>query len=311
MNVGRIQKVPLREVWKHEARSFSAWLAENVDLLGEVVGLRLSLIEREARAGSFLADILAEDERGNTVVIENQLEGTDHNHLGKIISYMSNLEAKTAIWITTKPRTEHVRAVEWINRISPADTAIYLLKVEAIRIEDPPPAALFTVAAAPSDEQKDIQKTVKDLAERHKLRKAFWEQLLQRAKGRLSLHERISPGIENWISAGAGKSGITYNYVVRMHDAQVEVYIDGGEDSYNESVFDQLFARKEQIEQCFGSPLEWQRLEGKRACRIRCIVADRGLRDTDQWEEIQDKMIEAMARLERAFREPIAELKVR
>ncbi|MCS6831213.1 MAG: DUF4268 domain-containing protein, partial [bacterium] len=248
MSVGRLQRVPLREIWAHEAQNFTTWLSDNLDLLHEVTGLRLSLVEREQRAGAFLADILAEDDNGNLVVIENQLGPTDHDHLGKILTYMSTLGVKTAVWITSAPRVEHEKAVSWLNEISPADTAIFLLKVEAVRIGDSPPAPLFTVIAGPSNEQREIGRTKQEMAERHKLRLAFWKQLLHRAKKeQLSSFERISPQTSNWISAGAGKTGIAYLFVIRMEDAQVEVYIDTGDERENKRIFDALYAQKEKI----------------------------------------------------------------
>lgn len=142
MTISRLQKVPLRELWRHEAHGFTHWLAENLDFLGEALGFEITLVEREATAGPFSADILAEDTDGNYVIIENQLEQTDHDHLGKLITYLSNLEAKKAIWITSAPRPEHEKAIHWLNETLPADTAFYLLKLEAYRIDDSSPAPL-------------------------------------------------------------------------------------------------------------------------------------------------------------------------
>ncbi|GIV15701.1 MAG: hypothetical protein KatS3mg022_1136 [Armatimonadota bacterium] len=309
MEVGRLKRVPLREIWGRESSGFTKWLSSNLDLIEEVTGLRLSLLEREKKVGSFFADILAEDDESNLVVIENQLEPTDHEHLGKLLTYMSNLDVKTAIWIANTPRLEHEKAVNWLNEISPADTAIFLLRIEAVRIGDSPPAPLFTLIAGPNSEQRSMGKVKKEMAERHRLRRTFWEQLLERAKkSKLSLFERISPSIQNWISAGAGKSGIGYAFVIRMEDAQVEVYIDTGEEAANKRIFDALYAQKEMIEQEFGNNLDWQRLEGKRACRIRYVIEGGGLQNTERWEQVQDRMIEAMKRLEKAFQARIAGL---
>ncbi len=165
--IGRLERVPLRELWPDEARDFTPWLADNLDLLAEHLGLQLALVEQEASAGDFAVDIVAETEKGDTVVIENQLERTDHDHLGKLITYLSNLDAKVAIWITANPRAEHEKAVQWLNELAPADTAFYLVKVEAYRIEESPPAPLFTVVAGPSAESREIGSRKKELAERH------------------------------------------------------------------------------------------------------------------------------------------------
>jgi len=309
MPVGKLEKVPLRTIWHDEARDFTAWLADNLEFLSEALGLSLSLVEREASAGPFAADILAEDASGNLVIIENQLERTDHDHLGKLIAYLSNLEAKTAIWITSDPRAEHEAAIHWLNETLPADVALYLVKLEAYRIGDSPPAPLLTIVAGPSLEAKQIGGQKKELAQRHVLRLEFWGQLLERAKERTGLHARISPGKEHWISAGAGKSGLGFNYVIRMGDAQVELYIDQVDAEANKRIFDQLFANKEQIEAAFGESLEWQRLDDRRACRIRHRLTLGGLADRDRWPDIQEAMIDSMVRLEQVLKPQIRRLR--
>jgi len=309
MHISRLEPIPLRELWPNEARDFTTWLAENLDFLGEALGMELSLVEQEAAAGPFSADILAEDGDGNPVVIENQLERTDHDHLGKLITYLSNLDAKAAVWITPEPRLEHEKAVHWLNEVLPADMAFYLVKAEAFRIEDSPPAPLLTVVAGPSPEARQVGTQKKELAQRHILRREFWTQLLERAKQRTSLHSRISPGTDNWIAAGAGKGGLSYNYAIRMSDAQVELYIDMGDAEENKRIFDAFHAQKEKIEETFGSPLEWQRLESRRASRIRYLISGGGLRDRDHWPEIQEAMIDAMVRLENALKPYIKRLR--
>ena len=113
--IGKIQRVALREVWKHEALDFTQWLQDNIDVLNEVLDFNLSSPEREQSAGSFNVDIVAEDDSGDPVVIENQLEKSDHNHLGKIITYLVAIGAKTAIWIVADPRPEHVSSINWLN----------------------------------------------------------------------------------------------------------------------------------------------------------------------------------------------------
>jgi len=132
---------------------------------------------------------------------------------------------------------------------------------------------------------------------------------VDRARQKTSIHAQISPSKESWISTGAGKSGLGYNYVIRMSDGQVELYIDRGDAEENKSIFDALQARKGDIEQAFGEPLEWQRLNERRACRVRYVISGSGLRDGDRWPEIQDRMIDAMVRLERALKPEIRRLR--
>jgi hypothetical protein len=141
----------------------------------------------------------------------------------------------------------------------------------------------------------------KELAERHVLRLEFWRQLLEKAKTKTKIHAKVSPGIENWISAGAGKSGLGFNYVVRMDDAQVELYIDRGEAGWNKSVFNTFLQHKKEIEDNFGGPLDWQLLPDKRASRIRFLIENYGLEDKDHWNNLQDQLIESMIKLEKAL----------
>ena len=151
--VGKIQRIHARDVWPNEATSFTPWLKDNIDVLNESIGLSLTAVKSEAGAGTFKVDLVAEDEKGQTVIIENQLEQTDHDHLGKLITYLTALGAKCAIWIVSEPRPEHVRAVSWLNERG--SESFFLVRVEAVTIADSPPAALFTVITGPSEESSE------------------------------------------------------------------------------------------------------------------------------------------------------------
>ncbi len=144
----------------------------------------------------------------------------------------------------------------------------------------------------------------KELAERYLIRKRFWTALLERAKAKTKLHAGISPGQYNWIGTSAGTQGLNFNYSVRQHDGQVELYIDVDKESGagNTAIFEKLLAHKEQIEQEFGDSLEWEALEGKRACRIKKTVAGGGWQDEEKWPGVHEAMIDAMIRLEKALR---------
>jgi hypothetical protein len=307
--IGKLQRVPLRQVWPHEALDFTHWLHENIEVLNEVIGLGLTSVEKEQSAGDFQVDILAEDESGNPVIIENQLEKSDHDHLGKVITYLTALDAKTAIWIVSEPRPEHINAITWLNE-SPS-ASFYLLQVEAVQIGDSLPAPLLTLIVGPSEESREIGQKKKEWAERERLRYQFWSQLLDLAREKTSLHANISPNRHNWCGTGAGKSGLGLNYVVRQNDSHVELYIDRGKDSQEEnlSIFQALKASQETIENTFGEPLGWEPLEGRRACQIAKYLDQGGYRDPEEaWEAIHAVMIENMIRLEKALRPHIERL---
>ncbi len=163
----------LREVWQHEAEDFTHWLAENLEPLSEILDLSLETvaIEKKIDDSRFCIDILAEDDAGDRVVIENQLEKTDHSHLGQIITYATNMDAKTIVWITKSPRQEHINAINWLNEFS--DKKFYLIQVEAYRIDNSSPAPFFSVICRPSEESKIIGRSKKslDAVREHRLRR--------------------------------------------------------------------------------------------------------------------------------------------
>ena len=254
-------------------------------------------------------DLVAEDESGNSVIIENQLERSNHDHLGKLITYLTAIDAKAAIWIVKEARPEHISAISWLNESSSA--SFYLLKLEAVRIEGSPPAPLLTLIVGSSEQSQEVGETKKELTERHLLRRQFWTALLESAKEKTSLHANTSSSQYNYVMTGAGRSGLNFRYVIQQHTSDIDLYIDRGRDADNENeeIFDTLEEAKEEIEEVFGESLEWQRLEGKRACRIGKRFSLGGYRDDEEeWSEIQDAMIDGMIRLEAALRPHIDRL---
>lgn len=308
--IGKIEKVPLREIWKHEAQDFTKWLQDNIELLNEILDIRLTNVEREQSTGNFNVDLTAEDEDGNLVIIENQLEKSNHDHLGKIITYLTAVGANKAIWIVSEPRAEHIGAISWLNESSSAE--FYLLKIEGIKIGSSDPAPLLTLIVGPSEETKEAGETKKEIAERYSIRHRFWSKLLEKSKLKTKLHETISPSQHSWIGTGAGKRGLGYNYSITQHEGKVELYIDRGKDSENENkqIFDDLHKNKNEIEKSFGDKLSWERLEGKRACRIAKLITAGGYRDENKWDEVIDHMIEEMIKLEKTLSPFISTLKI-
>lgn len=303
--IEKLEKVSLREVWKNEAKDFSSWLFNNIEILGEALNMNLTAIKKEESVGPFSADIVAENENGQKVLIENQLEQTNHDHLGKILTYTANLDARVAIWISSSPREEHEKTIEWLNERS-SDVSFYLVKIEAYKIGNSNPAPKFTIIAEPTEEAKAIGEDKKQDAKRYGLRKEFWTGLLEKAKSRTSLHSNVNPNIYSWIGTGAGKSGLTYSYVIGNKNCDVELYLDKGKEYENPNInkirFDELYKHKKEIENVFGGELSWERLNNGRASRIAARFTDSGLSNKDKWDEIQDKMIDAMIRLEKSLK---------
>ena len=306
--IGKLQRVHLREVWRHEAYDFTQWLQVNIDILNEALDLELVSAEREQAAGSFSIDLVAESSDGETYVVENQLEKSNHDHLGKVITYLTVMKARGAIWIVSEPRQEHVNAMAWLNEASNAD--FYLVKVEAVRIGDSPAAPLLTLIVGPSAEAKEAGRAKQEIAERYDIRKQWWTQLVALPGARL--HAHITPGQYSWIGVSSGIRGLGFNYMVTKTDCGVELYIDRGKDceEENEAIFDQLCLSKSEIESSISFPVTWQRLDARRACRIRINITGGYRSPEDEWPSIQQRMTEAMIQFEAALKPVLMGLKV-
>ncbi|MFN3311983.1 MAG: DUF4268 domain-containing protein [Hyphomonas sp.] len=300
LGIGKLRRVALREVWKHEAYDFTQWLQSNIDVLNEALPFTLVNVEREQAAGAFSIDLVAEDDSNGKVIIENQLEKSNHDHLGKLITYLTAMSARAAIWIVSEPRPEHVAAMSWLNDNSSAD--FYLLKVEAVQIGESAPAALMTMIVSPAEDKSDVARTNREFAARHDIRHTWWSQLVKRPDAKL--HAHITPGVHSWIGTSSGIRGLQLNYVITQDQSGAELYIDRGADSdeENKAIFDRLSEHKGSIEAAFGGALSWERLVTKRACRIKAFVPG-GYKSTDEaWEGIQTQLVGAMNRLEAALR---------
>ena len=311
MNVSKLEIVPVRQAFTHEAHKFTVWMENNIGALSERIGFKLTVLEREKSVGSFNVDLLCESDQGERIIIENQLEQSDHDHLGKLLTYLVNLDAKMAIWITPEVRPEHQRVIDWLNQSTSEDFSFYLVRIEAVRIGDSPYAPLFTVLAGPDEQTDKIGETKKELAERHHERLRFWTEFIDRSRSRTQLYANRSPSTDHWLTAGIGKSGIQLNGLIFKDRAAVDIYIDIGNFEKNKLVFDSLLNQKDTIENEIGYPLEWRRLDDKRASRIiRFIEGEGSLNEPEKWARLQEIMIDSAMRFDKAFRNRLSAIKI-
>jgi len=308
--IGKLKLVPLREIWKHEEHDFSSWLFDNCEVLSDQIGLEISPIEKEKSVGPFKVDIWAEDSNGRAVVIENQLERTDHDHLGKLLTYMSNLDAKVAIWVCIDPRPEHVAAINYLNEVVPGDTHFYLLKLQAYRIGKSEPAPLFTIEAGPSEERTAGGVVKKEFAERDKIRYAFFEQLLERTNQVIDTFSSISPvGYQNWVNAGAGKFGVQWSLVAAKKTAHVNLFLCHSEYEVNKARFEMLLSKKDELERDFGEALDWDFNESRKQQYVKSFCPHGGTDDEAKWPDIQADLADRIMRLVNAIGPHIKSLK--
>ena len=308
--IGKIEKVPLRDIWKHEANDFTKWLQNNIDVLSDVINIPLSNVEREQSTENFRVDLIAEDNSGNTVIIENQLEKSNHDHLGKIITYLSAMDATTAIWIVSEPKAEHITAINWLNESTAAN--FYLLKIEGIKIGNSNPAPLLTLIVGPSDATESAGKTKREKKERYGLRKSFWTKVLEKLKVKTNLFNAISPSEYAYLSAGSGKRGIQYTMWVTQEDSRVTLYIDRGKDSDEENlkILNKLQEHQTEIEAIFGEKLQWLKFENYRACQITTTLTGGYKSDETEIDTICENLADKMFRFEKAFTKYIKEIKI-
>lgn len=301
--IARVSTVPVRDAFTHEARDLTTWLESNIEALAERLGMTLTVLKREQRAGDFSADLLCEDGEGRRVVVENQLELTDHKHLGQLLTYLVTLEAKVAIWVALDARPEHQRVVEWLNENSPADLHFYLVKVEAIRIAQSPYAPWFSVLAEPSLRTKEIGEQKKEWAAHETARFDFWKSLLEKTRKSGGAFLNVAPNKSHYIKTGTGVSGVAFQCVLNRENAFVELYIDCDQDEGlgNKHLFDRLMAEQAAIEQAIGSSLEWCRLDDKRASRIQQLFSA-GYASPEEWAQLQEDMAGAILKFNDTFR---------
>lgn len=237
-NLGRLERVELRDIWLSEASDFTPWLArkENLDILGETLGIDLELEAQERPVGPFRADILCKDiGTDRWVLIENQLERTDHNHLGQLLTYASGLEAVTIVWIAARFTEEHRSTLDWLNRITDESFRFFGLEVELWRIGDSPAAPKFNIISKPNDWSQSVAQAARaidgaELSEARVMQRAYWgafDKVLAASGGPVSGGKKPQP--QSWMAYPVGRSHLTLNAVMVRTKKQVraELYLSG------------------------------------------------------------------------------------
>jgi len=265
---GKLTSVDLREIWKNEEYDFSNWLAEeeNLGLLSDEIGIAIRLTEKEAGVGNYSVDILAEEEgTGRKIIIENQLEKTNHDHLGKIITYAAGHDASIVIWVFKDITEEHRSAIDWLNENTDEDRLFFAIKIEAWRINDSAPAPKFQVICKPNEWAKVVKHSSasKDLGETELKKLDFWTKLKSYAVEKKVPLFRQTPAPQHWYNISIGSSeahiGLTMN--TRENLLGCEIYIND-----NKPLFQFLKTHQGAIEQQLGAKLEW--IDAKKASRI-------------------------------------------
>ena len=285
-NLGKLKKVELREAWRHEASNFTNWLAEdeNLSLLGDEIGFDIKLVQTEAAVGSFNVDILAEEENtGRKIIIENQLEITNHDHLGKIITYASGYDAQVIVWVVRDARDEHRQAIDWLNEHTDEDIEFYLVQIELWQIGDSPYAPKFEIVSKPNDWTKAVRSSTdaRELTETKVKQLEFWTQFKEYAKKRQTKLRLRKIYPQHWTDISIGSSDAHISLIANLRDGLlgVDLYIPD-----NKALYHKLFAHKDEVERDLGEKGEWMELEGKKASRLR-VSTSADFDDATKWDD--------------------------
>ena len=304
MELGRITKIDPKEIWKSEME-FNNWLIDNIDILAETIGIDLEVVEVESEVGEFRADIIARDLSGEDriVVIETQLDKTDHEHLGKIITYAAGRNASAVVWISPEFREEHRSALDWLNNIA-TDVMFFGLELEVLKIDGSKPAVRLNIVSKPNEWRRS-EAVRMTLSGRLRLYQEFFQELADRLRSeRLANVRRGLP--QNWLGFGAGKSGFWYAIVfTREKRFRVELSIDTGDYDRNKRAFDLLIKDREEIEKEIGIQLEWSGPEpSRRAARIMAYYPEPlTIEDVAENPEVKQRIIEWSIDMTRKFRQ--------
>jgi len=266
--LGKIKKVDLRNIWKKENKEFTPWLKENIELLSDKLGIEIIDTRTEESIGDFKLDIIGTDANSNkSVAVENQLESTDHTHLGQLITYSAGINAGIIIWIAKELREEHIRALEWLNENSIAEISFFGVEVHAISIDDSNPAVDFRVIVKPNDWERSIRSsTAKSETELNYVN--FYSKLANSYSEINPTFRKLKALPQSWSQFGAGRSGLYFGWAFRIGNRfSLELYIDTGDEIENKRIFDELKNCKDKIDLEIKG-VEWEELETKRACRI-------------------------------------------
>jgi hypothetical protein len=271
---GELKNLNVRQLWPHEERDFTPWLSDNLSTLGSALGMDLEFIGREVDVGGYFLDVLAQETgSGRYVVIENQFGSSDHDHLGKLITYAGGKQAAVLVWVAEKIRDEHREALEWLNEHSDENTLVFGVELTAFRIDDSRPVFQFKLVCQPNDWAKESRanRPKGEASDKARQYQAFFQALIDELRESHRFTNARIGQAQSWYSFASGYRGIKYGaWFGSGNKLTAEIYLDSGDKEENKRRFDLLNAHSARVEELFGEKLDWQRLEDKQACRV-CV----------------------------------------
>jgi len=311
--ISTLENVDVRSIWNNESSDFTPWLAkpDNINRIGDVIGMDLTVLDDEKPVGPFKADILCKDENSDSlVVIENQLDASDHKHLGQLLTYAAGLNANAVVWICSEFDDEHRAALDWLNKYSLPEINFFGVKLETVKIHGSPVAPKFEVVSQPNDWTKSISNSgyrcYGKLTSKKMLKQDFWTYLNSLIKKKESFLSVRKPRAQHWHSFKLGTSGSHLSAVIHTRENYIsaEVYI-----SNDKHLYAALKRNKKEIDEQFGDNLDWQDLDDSKASRIRVYKNNLHLDNEDQWPTYAEWLIEKLEKLYEVFSPRIKQFK--
>lgn len=314
--LGILTKVELRDIWVSESADFTPWLAKpaNLAILSETLGLELEFEAQEKPVGPFRADILCKDiGTDNWVLVENQLERTDHGHLGQLLTYASGLEAVTIVWIAARFTEEHRSTLDWLNRITDDSFRFFGVEVELWRIGQSLAAPRFSIVSKPNNWSKLMHQAARvidatELTDTRALQLAYWTefQTVLMSRGGAFVRDR-KPQAQSWMAYSIGRAGFTVNGAMVRPRKQVraELYLGN---AHAKAFFYLLHADRDVIEREIGYELDWEELPQGRDSRISISLPDAAVDDQSDWARQHGWLAGRMTELHRVFANRVRQL---
>lgn len=304
MQLGRITKVNPRNIWAHEALDFTQWLVreENISVLCEELQINIINVRAEASAGRYNVDIVGDEiESNRKVVIENQLESTDHKHLGQLLTYASAFDASIIVWLVTDYTEEHRQAIDWFNRNMPESISFFLVQIEVYKIGDSDPAPKFNIVCEPNNWGKTVKQSSAgdDVSDLKLLQKEFWEGL--RGLGTTSnssVNFGRAPRAGHWynVSIGTSRCHLALTTNSQKNYVACEVYIRD-----DPALYSTFLDNKGSIERSIGSELEWMELPNATASRIQLALSC-DPKNKENWPDYQQWLVRTVEKFSTAFK---------
>lgn len=304
----------VRDHWDHEAHEFTPWVANEIrsdqaSELEDTLGLDLTVVETEKSVGRYNVDILADVVEDNrTVVIENQLTPSDHDHLGKALAYASGVDADIVVWIAPQFYDEHQDAIQWLNQNSREAVDLFAVRLEVWRIGDSAPAVRLNPMAKPSEWREKAQRPNKELSEIKQLQEEFWTQFRDRIERRETKLRARKPKPQHWYNNPIGKSGMHLSFILNSQDNEIRAQLIIKDDA---EAFRALAEDQDTIEHQLDKELIWKQPAETQAGKQRSRILFRRearIDDTDSWEQYQEWLIRHGELLYQQFHDRIQRL---